>query len=360
MAVTVSNATVTRATLGDEAREALWELFQLRDLPLAQTRVSVDISGVPTAVVNGLRRAVCDEMPGRALVVGDPAAPDGTTDEFLLPEFVHQRVRLTPLRHGIPADVARDLVLGLDVTNHGAAPLSVYTGDFVVVAGAMPEPLFNPTIKLGVLQPGKRLVIEGVRIASGDGRNDAAYMVARRARFTHLDLEQWGDAETREEHGPAVDLSGYKTSCLVADPRSHRLTFELPAAADDPAGALSALGDACANIKERLRLVASTVRRAGEPWHRGAHYAEMALADGLAEGSLRVPGETSTLGEILRRAVFEREPGVANVSYVVVPHENALNFSLRLAGGDVTELLRGAIDAAIETFDAIQRGLAAL
>ena len=342
----------------------LRELFRLERLPLAQARVEIELRGVPTAVVNAFRRVVIDEMPGHALKVpADGFSAELTTDPFMLPQFVNSRIACLRLRPQIPADIVANLRLKLDVSNKGATPLAVYAGDFEVTEGAMPEPLFNPTTKLAVLQPGKRLVILGVHISTGYGRDNGVYIVACRGAYTHLDLEQHSDAEMREEKGAAADWSGYKVSSLLADPRHHLLTATLPATTANLAEARAVFADACANIKERLRLIATTVERRAEApsggfAHRGVQYTVVELEAGLSEGILQVPGETHTIGELLRRTVYELTPDVANVAYTIVSHENRLSLSVRHTE-DVTRILMRAIHHAIATFDAIQRGVTA-
>jgi DNA-directed RNA polymerase subunit L len=370
--VTANVVSVTVARGGFTAAEVpeLRELFGLERLPLAPARVSIELDGVPTAVVNALRRTVTDEMIGHAL----QAVPDGdtgglsgasplTTDLFMLPQFVNARIAQIRLRPQIPADVVANLRLKLDVTNTGATPLVVYAGDFEVAAGAMPEPLFNPTTEIAVIQPGARIVVPVVRISAGYGRDDGVYQRACRAAHTHLDLAQHSDAEMREESGVAADESGYKVSSLLANPRRHRLTATLPATGDDPAESRAVFADACANIKERLRLVATAVERRAEPpsggfAHRGVQYTVVELEGGLFEGILRVPGETHTIGELLRRTVYELTPDIANVAYLIISHENCLSLSVRHTE-DVTAILMGAVRHAIATFDVIQRGISA-
>lgn len=82
----------------------------------------------------------------------------------------------------------------------------------------MPFPIFNPTTEIAVVMPGARLVIGGIYIKSGVGRDNAIYNNACCGSYTHLDLEQYSDAEMRKEGGAAVSQSGYKLSSLVANP----------------------------------------------------------------------------------------------------------------------------------------------
>src|SRR5271169_5307802 len=85
---------------------ALRELFHLERLPLAQAHVEIEIKGVPTAVVNALRRVVTDEMLGYALQVPvDGFSVAETTEMMMLPMFVNQRIALIPLRAQVAAGV---------------------------------------------------------------------------------------------------------------------------------------------------------------------------------------------------------------------------------------------------------------
>lgn len=358
-AVQVGRVRIERSELTAEAVPELRELFGLERLPLGESAVEIELRGVPTAVVNALRRVVTDELAWHAMQV-----PEGgfdttqTTDRFMLPQFVNERIALVPLRPQISADAIEKLRLQLDVTNSSATVLAVYAGDLEVVEGEMPGVIFNPTFKLAALQPGKRLVVRGIRITSGIGRDHARYHVARHTAFRHLDIPQHDTADTHEPDGVAADKSGYKVSSSVANPRHHALTAILPATTANPAEVRSVFADACANIKDRLRLVAAAVEQsvAGGSYGRGIQYTVVTLESGLSEASLLVPGETHTIGELLRRSVYETSPEVSYVDYRIITHTAQLSLRLRHSD-DVTATLLRALQHAVAIFDEIQRGV---
>jgi hypothetical protein len=360
MPAEVVSVRLLRRPVTSEAVPELYELFKLRELPLAQTDVAIELKGVSTAVVNALRRTVLDEMPGRALRV----PPDGfsfeqSTDPFMLPTFVIPRISHIPLRCQISPDIVAGARLRLNVTNRSATDLSVYSGDLEFEGTAPREPLFNPTFRLAVLGPGKQIVINGIHIAVGYGRDAGAFNVARRAVHMHLDLPQHTDAEMREEKGVAADLSGYKVSCMVADPRHHRLVATIPATSPAPAEARAVFADGCANIKERLRLIAAAVEQAttvAPAARHGIQYTVIQLEGGLTEGVLQVPGETYTIGELLKRTVSDMVPEISCVTSLVIVHENRLVVSVRHTD-DVTRILLAAIQRAIVIFDEIRQGI---
>ncbi len=370
----VAKVDVEREELGPEAREVLQELYGLDTLPLAPALVRVELLGVSTAVVNAIRRAAMDEMPGMALFVPvDGFSTALTTDEFALPQFVNQRIELMPLRPLIPPETAQNLRLKLDVTNDGAVVRTVYAGDLEVVAGKMEEPLFNPTFELAFLHPGRRLVVDNISLKVGYGRDNAKYNVARRGAYTHLDIEQHTDEEMRKKPteemlrragGAIPDLSGYKQSCLVANPRHHLLRLVVPAVSTNRAEAVSVVAGACSNLEERLRLIISTVERRadadtleGNSSHRGMQYTVARLGDGLYEAQLLIPGETTSIGEVVCRTVNDLTPDAANVVNRLIDYENRLSIVLRHRE-DVTQVLLAALRHAMATFAAIRGELA--
>lgn len=338
------------------------ELFQCR-LPLCTADAVFELRGVPTAVVNGLRRVIIDEVTGYALQVGEGGfRSDRTTELFMLPQMVNPRIELMPLWQPAAEAAAGTLRLELNVENATAAPRVIYAGDLRVAAGAIAAPLFNPTFELAVLQPGKTLVIEDITVAAGRGH--AMFHVACRAAFRHLDLAQHSDAEVRLESGRAADQSGYVESCLVTDPRHHELRFTLPATteASAEADARRLLRAGCDTIRARLRLVLAAVdeaaaqKEAGPALAGAMQFAAIQLESGLAEGVLQAPGETHTVGELLRRAIFDVAPDVAFAAYSVSAHERRLTLTVRCASDAAGVISEGA-QMAIATMDEIYRSL---
>ena len=359
----VSNFTVNRRV--PDAPE-LKELFGVDEMPLAEADISVELHGVPTAFVNGFRRAATDEITGWAFQVPEGGfRTDLTTDVFMLPQFVLQRLELIPLHQLAAAQAAAaGLKFELNVRNATAAPLVVFAGDLRRVApsgaGATAYThkgaLFNPTIELAVVQPGKTLVIEDISIVPGRGH--AMFQVATCGCYTHLDLAQYSDSEMRLETGVAADLSGYKESCLVSDPRHHQLRFTLQAvdAQTAQAAAVATLVAVCENIRSRLRLVASAVEGGAAEPASAITYTTLMLEGGLIEGVIRAPSETHTIGELLRRAIFDTAPDISVVTYSVSAHEKALTLTVR-AATDVSTIITEAVLMAITAIEDVMRGL---
>lgn len=345
-----------------EAPEHLHIFGNAYALSLVESRVRVHIAGVPTSFVNGIRRAATDEILGYALKVPeDGVRTDLTTDPYMLPQFVNQRIELLPLNQVAAAKAAATgRRFELNARNATATTLVVYANELREIGPAGGELLFNKTFELAELQPGKCLVIENIAIAAGRGREHAMFQVATCGAYTHLDIAQYSDDEMRLESGAAADLSGYKESCLVSNPRSHELRFVLQAtvAESAKAAATSVLVAAAENIRARLRSVAQAVE-GGAAADGPVQYALNALDSGLSEGIVRAPGETHTVGELLRRAIFDSAPDLAYADYSISEHENMLTLRLHVSG-DPSVVILEAIKMATAALDEFAQAVTSL
>ena len=337
-----SNITVTRVPLTAERAPLLRELYGLERLPLAPADIKFVLKG-STALANALRRTVTDEMPGHRLTVV-PSEVDtvNTTEAFMIPFFIHERIMQVPLWRGATEGALR---FRLDVRNTGTSNLAVYSGDLHPLTGPKDHGLFNPTFEIGFLRPGNRLYIHEVLVTRGLGRDHASYNVMCCARFRHLDIAEHPRAATHAPDGAHVNSSGYVTSVLVADPRRHEFAAMLPATQRE-SDAVHAMVDACDHLAGRLRRAQAAVG--------SAQYAAIQLENGLTEGVLQIPGETPTIGELLRRKVCDLYPDVSYVSQQEITHESVMRFMLR--HGDATLALLESIRACIEDVDAVREG----
>jgi hypothetical protein len=353
--VEVVSLRVRVTEMTEVGRAVLRQCYGLDRLPLAPVGFELELKGVSAAVANALRRVLMDELPGHRL--GVPRGGfDRTSDALMLEEFVTHRIEQLPLRPRIAPELVASLRLGLDVTNASPTARAVHAGDLRVEGpprAGLP-PLFNPTTELASLQPGRSLRISGIQIQVGQGTENASFSVARRGTIRPLDIPQHDEAEIREKKGAACDESGFKVSTLVADPRHFVVSAWLPAAPPEDAAAevRAVLDRACAHIRERLRHLASVVDQKGAG-RRGALYTPVRLESGLVEGNLHAPGETPTIGELLRRTAADIEPKLAYVNWVNV--EGGIAFTL--SHQDATQILATAIERAGEVFAKIQQGV---
>jgi hypothetical protein len=354
---------INRHEINSTNAPELKKLFDLDVLPLAVCRIDIEIKGVPTAVVNAIRRTAIDEVLGYALKI--PA--DGfdvklTTERFMTQQFLNTNINAIRLKTQIPTDVISTLRLGLDIENTGVKTKKVYSGDLYAIAGKLPADLYNPTIQIATVEPGMRLVINGIYISSGYGRDNANYNVACCARYSHLDLETYTPEELNLPGGIAVESCDYKLPSIITNPQHHLLTMVLPAVGRDTSVIHGVLSDVCLTIKEKFKLIAVSVRDDSAS-RGGIKLTVKQLLDGSNEGILQIPGESYTVGELLRRTVFdidEAANGVEsglNIVYKVITRENMLSIKIIHPSQEIHEIITDAVEKIISTFDNIQQGV---
>jgi DNA-directed RNA polymerase subunit L len=336
-------------------------------LPLAKTRLSFEVRGVPTAAANALRRVLAGEMVGRCLTF-DRVDRAATSDPFMIDDdFLRTRIRMIPLAPQIPADVVAGLRLALSVANTTEDVVTVYSGDLVVTAGELPTAIFNPTFEIAFLQPGHTLRIADIHIAEGSAARDVAFAVAARATLRPLDVAELPREATHTADGAAATLSGFAESALVADPRHHRVACVVPAAPPDPATVAALAEDACFAVMKRLRYVQQVVEAAvdgglddaADAADARSHFVVTADAE-RTTGVLTVADETHTIGNLLSRYVYELVPDISFVAYTCIPHEKRMQLKVVHAvpePGELGALVLRAVEHAYAVFTQIHRGI---
>jgi hypothetical protein len=349
--ISILNFKIERETF---THPKLKELYNLEKLPLSTATVEFEAKGVNVAIINGFRRTITDEISNNALEV----SPTGfnfalTTDKFILYEFVIKRISLIPLKLKISPKIVGNLVMRLDVYNDTTDIKYVYSGDMEIVKGDLKDEIFNPTFIIAQLNPGTRLVVDDIKIVSGIGRNHAKFMMARRAIYEHLDIEQYSKEETHNPGGKAVSFSGYKQSCLVANPKHHRFTSIFAATSENLDEINSVLIDTCENIKNRLRRVLSAM--IGKDGFDNITYTEVKLNNNTSEGIIGMFDETFTISEIIKRSVYELFPNIINIGARNIKHDTKIEIRI-VADGNIVNMVKTAIEYTINLIDAMQLG----
>ena len=366
--VEVLSVNIVRQEIKPEYRKLLsYAKPGLIDLPLAKERISIEIKGVPTAVANAIRRVMCDEMEGHRLAFRDDTyVIEKTTDPFMINQFVRGQITRIPLRPCIPDGIIKEVRWGLDIKNGTTGVLTVYSGDLRVTHGKLTEHLFNPTFELLVLQPGRSIYLKNIYIVKGRGREDGSFKVASQCTLRHLDIDRLSEKEigkrgtldTNPRHIPA-DWSGYKESSLISNPRHHLIEATIPAVPRNSDLSLSVVINACTNIKARLKFVKSLLEEQNSK--RDTVFILKDVSGG-SQAELHIRStrkETHTIGNLLKRSIYELNPEIQFVGYKCNRHENVLKLVVRHNGPteDISPLILKAIEHTYGVFDTIQRGL---
>lgn len=363
--IEILNISIKRNTITADAVPELHEMFGINKLPLATAKISIEIKNVSVAVINALRRTITDEMLGYALMIPKGgyvikdmekrASSDKIiTDKFMIEQFMSLNISSIRLKSQIPKDVIKELRLSLNVVNDGVDTKTIYSGDLRATQGSLPFDLFNPTSPIGFIQPNTCIDINDIYISSGYGRDSALYNVTCCAAYTHLDLEQYSHEEQHAEDGVAVEKSGYKKSCLIANPRHHQLSAIIPAIGENTIEAKNILVDACSVIREKLKLISTTLEKT-DITRKSVTFK---VIEGLNEGTLSIIGESYTIGNLLTRTIFDNYENV-RVSFKVIPTENILIINIQHPTTDIREIITKSIDIGIEIFEQIRNGIVA-
>jgi len=330
------------------------KIIGISELPLVNTYVSIEMKGIATAYINAFRRTSIDELMGYALQVPIDNDWRDTSDLFMLPQFVVQRISLIPLKNTLNIDI-NNIKFELVAENiSDTNVLSVYSKDLKVTIGKLSEPIFNPTFKICILQPKQKISIKNIYITTDTGKDNAAFQRVRFAAYKHLDIKEYDKSETHSYEGKQTDYSGYMESSMKSDPRHHLYTCIVPSTNNNKAEVISIFIDVCNNIKKRLQFILSHIESKDiSSSSQGIEYSVYQLVDGIYECVLQIMNETYTIGELIKRTIYDLTPDIINIKYILLSHENSLKIIIQYKE-HITKILKKALMVAIATFDSLQ------
>jgi len=324
-------------------------------MPSHSESVIMELKNVPTVVPHAFQRVVMDELAGYCLSIDEQTF--SSTDPFMVDAFVGGRIMQIPLISGLTDDEIENVTFSLHIENSYFTAAPVYSGNLKLESGTLKHPIFNPTFELAVLQPGRCMHIDTIRIEKGYGREHSAFAVGVRGFTYPLDipkapLEQLTKYSDESLHSGAADKSGYLVQSLYANPRIHRVGFIMPSILRSrPSGADSKIvaKRVCANIIERMNMIGAII-------NAGDDHCENLLI--LFTGSdtkitIMVKGETHTLGILLKRYVYETYPEVGYVGHTQIPHEGELKIYLTInkSIADSKKIVTEAINTCCGVFE---------
>jgi DNA-directed RNA polymerase subunit L len=325
----------------------------IKKLPLANSYVKIEIKGIPTSYINAIRRVAMDELTGYALNA-NTESDWNSTEELMIPEFVAQRISLVPLKPNI-SDIG-NIKYELFAENKTTEIMSVYTKDLKLVSGKITEPIFNPTVKLCILNPGKKIYIKNITIITGKGKNNSMFQRVKCGTYKHLDIEEFskeqiiGNIENNKEY---ANYSGYKVSSMVSNPRHHVFKCIVNATNNNPEEIRLLFIDVCDNVKRRLKYILSHIEVNNTDHSQSIEYNVFTTNNGIYEGVLEISNETYTIGELLKRTIYDLYPDIINIKYVIISHVYKLILTIQYRE-HVTDLLIKSLKYCIGVFDTIQ------
>lgn len=325
-------------------------------LPLCNTDVKFELLGSPTAVINAIRRVVTDEMTGYAMYVPNDGFDIGS-DEFMLPQFVNQRISLIPLRYNVGDDFTT-YKYKLYVVNDTTEVKKVYSGDLELVSGDKNKVIFNPTFKIAFLQPGRYIKIDDISIDSGIGIEDMKYQVACLGRYRHLDLERFKHDELHKKDGKHAYSSGYVKSSMLSYPTHHLFECTIPSTVNVKIEVVDIFIGACINIKNRFKYILSYIdsnsnQSSLTQLNSNISYNVYKISSGDYEAILILDGETYTVAELIKRTMYDLKIDMKNIVYVKVSNENKIKMTIQYKE-HVDSILIITLKQCIYTFDKLE------
>ncbi len=353
--ITVENLDITdlRPQLGNSALAKYLPKYYFAK------QLKFDISPVSNAVANAIRRTVSMELLVKAMY----AEYDDlvTTDDFIIPEMLLQRLSMIPLDQSCSLDA----VFELYAENKTANVRDVKSEEFRIVRqgkdGAMKHIPFNNTITFVTLQPGKSVKISNIRVRQAYGYQAGHGMHSVAVNATSVALDQrpidmydiLSSAFSNELGSEPVIVSDSRDSSAaksaasksesnqpgipssISDPRKWRIGF-ITNGTMDP---LQIVAAACDNLIKRVTGIndlLSLIENTGD------------------EYVLVVRGETDTIGNLFMRTISDLFPNIRAVTYMTSSIEWTCTIRVR-CDEDINDIYGKAIAVLVEQFKSIKK-----
>lgn len=313
------------------------------------------ISGINTAVANGIRRVLLNESSNYAMAVDLDTFK--TDDAYILHDMIAKRVALIAVDQTVVAQAPEKFEFKLAAENATDAPMKVYSASIIPFRDgkAMNGYPFNETFEVFELQAHCRISF-AAKLKLDNGVNDAAHATASMAVTIPLDqrpIDQ-NDPSYREKHLPLNAQAKYVKSCSVSDPRVFLLRFEICGRGTPE----SVLRKACDSLIERLTVLKSAeITKFDENSVSAAAAAGAGSAEFAGDGAvylIRALGESATLGTVFMKCCDETSPDIGGVTHSVEDRNNELHIRLRTSA-DPAKIVERAADYAIGMYSAIKR-----
>jgi DNA-directed RNA polymerase subunit L len=311
----MSGPKITSIKIKDISPKLSGEAGKLLPKTLKPESCEFELHNVSLAIANGIRRAIISETKTRALTM---LSDDfHTNDVFVkLPDFIISRIRCIPVKQS----VSLNAVYKLSVTNNTADMMDVKTSHLT----GGPSNMFDETITILKLNPGKYVTIDKITIDEGYGYNFAGYSTAYGATCIPLDVI------------PYNMYTGEGVKSMVSDPRSHKIAFDTNGTID----CHNLISNACHEIIDRLENI------------RTMMYKLQQLED---KYQLYINGENDTTGNIIMKTVCDLYKDIPMFIYTVDDINKGMRLDMQT--DDPNGIINGAIKYASDVLKKIASSL---
>lgn len=269
--------------------------------------VSFELSGadINNAVCNAIRRTIACELPVWAMHVNYEDIK--TTDPFIIPEMIQQRLTLIPIDQSID----KSSVFSISVVNNTEETLDIKTGEMTTSLKRLP---FNSTFTLVSIQPGTTFEIKNIKLKQDFSYVDglAGHSLAHHCSSVALDVD------------PLNTYEGTGIPSRESNPLHWKISFRT-------SGTMSPkdiVRQACENIIERVKMVGN------------------ALDDMQTNGTtyvLVIDNESHTIGNLFTKTICDLFPNIGLITYRQHPTERTITIQCR-CDDDINIVFQAAID----------------
>lgn len=278
----------------------------------------MEFHDINTAFVNGFRRILCNEIKVKCLYLDDNSPYYDCNDDFMLIDYVINRIKMIPINQQIP-----DIKLYLDVANNTQELMLVKTSDLKTNSNVNLSKYIDQNITILQLQPGKHANIREITIASMYGHAFGGAKLTTNA--TQVPLDQTPiDLETRK---------GISSS--VSNPRSHKLSFYT----NGTMPSKNIMAEACNAYREKLTFTQSLLE---DIKYRGD------------DAILIIPGESDTVGNLLVKTITEQTDEYNSITYNVILDSRKVVVTLN-TNGDAIQIFKNAIKHCLKQIEAVKK-----
>lgn len=377
----------------------------LKSLPInfKPHTLEFQLHDIDVSIANAIRRTIMGELLVKAFCVGSSdtdfkdqeasKTPQGvdTNEDYIIPADVIDRIGMIPINQNAKLNTK----FSINVVNNTQQMMTVYSSD-IKCADKTQKVIFTPSIQLAELHPGTWINIPNIKIEENYGYirskysltmliaydnldiitiavlNDKSNINAKRVsiddlkkvmkelKFSKKEIEQLGpkskilvipkpEIATKDMNANEKEklFSKYPIIIEAPVPECSSLThqsrnFRLKIFTKGNIEPNKIIPIVCENLKNRLEKVKQIVHK----------IVQKQIPNGPVYYSLLVEGETHTIGELLRRHVFELDPSISNINISPDPFRNR-NFYLNIVHSDAKKIITKACDKCIDTFSKI-------
>ena len=280
MTTIVKNIKVIQYPIPKDTLAICEKLGVLKHLPLTIPQsLEFELHNTTTALANALCRCINSELDVMIMDFNDEDVI--TDDSFIIVHALRKGINLIPLRQ------IQSLTFGLNVFNNTDNIINVYARDLSVDTKTSEE-LMSPCTVLTELRPGKRIIINNIKMIKGTACvNDAAYSFNNRVTYKCLDL---GD----ETH---------PVSSMLAEPSTYKIGIVWQKYADP----IVILKSAIKTLNDKLDKIYMNAKDK-------QHYSsDMEITNSNNVSIYKIFNESYTIGELLSRYGYIVDKTITNI-----------------------------------------------